>query len=280
MPIFLTGLCAFLLGWLWLVVAAFRSDRLWGWVCLLFPPLLLLFVPMRWHHSQFGFYVAFSGLLLAVASLYAGADVPLQRWLQQPTIKTLISSSGWDGRIHLPFEPYSSTPLSNAAEAEAIRAEQRHSALPPTPSKSVQAGKRKVMKRFQVADMNHLKRYVGDTVRVFDAFGGEVQGVLSEVGMPGIVVKARMAGGSISYHLAWPRISQVEIYASVGTVQPPEAGRFADTRRSAVTLAPSVSTVPLPLPPHHSATLSIAPPAAAARAPAGAVDSPRSTTTP
>ncbi|MEJ2478646.1 MAG: hypothetical protein P8Y78_00460 [Acidihalobacter sp.] len=289
--LFLAGFAGLALGVLMLYAAAFRSGWLWGIVCLLLPPLLLLFIPLRWRRSQYGFYVLLAGLLVSGAALYAGADAPVQAWLQQPQVQSYLDRTGWHGEIRLPFKSYRSEQLPNAAAAAAIRAEEKAAAQappPPAPKTKPSPAPTAPPNTFQPVSLEALNKFIGSTVRITGTDGGQVSGQLTRVDGVGVTVAADQGSGSVSYHVAWTRLSGVEVYAPQGSVPPPmpaasttAAPAQATTTAPAgsanppasVTVSPAPRVEPLPAAGTKAPEMPVSPSAAAARAPTGAVDS-------
>ncbi|MEJ2677044.1 MAG: hypothetical protein P8011_18000, partial [Acidihalobacter sp.] len=220
--LFLAGFAGAVLGILMLYGAAFRSGWLWGIVCLLLPPVLLLFIPLRWRRSQFGLYMLLAGLLVSGAAMYAGADASVQAWLQQPPVQAYIARIGWHGEIRLPFKSYQPPQLPNAAAAKAIRAEDKAAAQAPPPAPaSKPAAPASPQDEFQAVSLDALSKYIGSTVRITSTDGGKVSGQLTRVDSMGVTVAAPQSSGSVSYHVAWTRLTRVEVYAPPGSVPAP-----------------------------------------------------------
>lgn len=295
--LFLAGFAAFVLGVLMLYAAAFRSGWLWGIVCLLLPPVLLLFIPLRWRRSQFGLYVLLAGLLASGAALYAGADGPVQAWLQQPQVQTYLVRTGWHGEIRLPLKSYQSAQLPNAAAAAAIRAQEKTAAqTPPPPSPQPKPSTPAAPPdTFQPVSLDALNKYVGSTIRITSNDGGQVSGRLSRVDGVGVTVVSEQGSGSVSYHVAWTRLSNAQVYAPPGSVPAPApAASTTAVPAAATTAAPSVSVnppasvtlspapqvAPLPAATTKAPEMPVSPPAAADQAPSGAVDTTTSSGTP
>ncbi|WP_455384913.1 hypothetical protein [Acidihalobacter prosperus] len=295
--LFLAGFAGLALGLLMLYAAAFRSGWLWGIVCLLLPPVLLLFIPLRWRRSQYGFYVLLAGLLVSGAALYAGADAPVQAWLQQPQVQSYIARTGWHGEIRLPFKSYQSEQLPNAAAAAAIRAEEKAAAQapPPAPKPKPPPAPAAPPDTFQPVSLDALNKFIGSTVRITGNDGGQVSGQLTRVDGVGVTVAADQGSGSVSYHIAWTRLSGAEVYAPQGSVPPPmpaasttAAPAPATTLAPAgsvnppasVTISPAPQVEPLPAAGTKAPAMPVSPSAAAAQAPSGAVDTTTTSGTP
>jgi hypothetical protein len=278
--LFLAGFAGAVLGILMLYGVAFRSGWLWGIVCLLLPPVLLLFIPLRWRRSQFGLYMLLAGLLVSGAAMYAGADASVQAWLKQPPVQAYIARTGWHGEIRLPFKSYQPPQLPNAAAAKAIRAEDKAAAQasPPAPApKPKPAAPAAPPDTFQAVNLDALSKYIGSTVRITSTDGGKVSGQLTRVDSMGVTVAAPQSSGSVSYHVAWTRLSGVEVYAPPGSVPAPTAPATAlapstSNPPASVTISPAPQAEPLPTAGAQAPVMPVSPPAAASQAPSGAVD--------
>lgn len=288
-PLFLAGLIALVLGLLMLYRGAFREGWLWGFGCLVLPPLLLLFIVLRWRRTQFGVYALLAGLLIGSVALYAGADQFVQGWLRQPALRALLAPTGWNGTIRLPFKSYQPAQLPNAAEAAAILAQQKRAAAAPpakpaTPAPARPAPRAVQAEAFQPASLRALPHYIGSQVRVTTLSGGQVTGTLRRLDSLGLTVATDQGSGSVRFHVDWTRLQGVEVYAPRGSVPAPSSPAATGVAAAAtaqtppaVRLAPSASFASAP--PTTSASagqMPISPPAAAAQAPAAAVNAPGS----
>lgn len=64
------GFLIFILGSIALLVEAFRNHVLWGLSCLIFSPLLLIFIVMHWYDGKYPFFVQLFGIFLFLMSAY------------------------------------------------------------------------------------------------------------------------------------------------------------------------------------------------------------------
>jgi hypothetical protein len=56
-------------AYVWLLIRAFRQHWAWGLTCLLFPPVLLLFMDRHWNRAHAPVWLFFCGLLVAAVPL-------------------------------------------------------------------------------------------------------------------------------------------------------------------------------------------------------------------
>lgn len=62
-----TGAVLLLVAWVWLLVAAFRQHALWGFGCLLLPPLAVVFLFVHWSRARRPFGLALLGAVVLAA---------------------------------------------------------------------------------------------------------------------------------------------------------------------------------------------------------------------
>lgn len=282
--LFLLGMAGVVLGILFLYITYFRSRWYWGVACLLLPPLLLLLIPLHWRRAQYGLYTLLAGVLVAVAALYAGADGPVQAWLERPQVEPYLAKLGWRGEIHMPFKPYKPGPLPNAAQAQAVRsqeaAERRAAAEAALKKQLAEKSVHKTPNAFQPANLKSLGQFVGRKVRVTSTDGGKITGELKRVDSAGVSVTVAAGGGGVTYHFVWKRVSGVEVYAPEGSVPPPSnassenagaaSGTLApptssSTPAASTTVSPTPKVAPLPSATTHTPTTPVVAPAASTK---------------
>ena len=88
--VLVAGLVVGVAGWLWLVVAAFKVSKPWGFGVLLLPPLAIVFVPTHLRKSVAPLVV----FLVSGALLGAPRGQLLQRTIQQPGASREIRQRG------------------------------------------------------------------------------------------------------------------------------------------------------------------------------------------
>ncbi|HEX3654699.1 MAG TPA: hypothetical protein VHV55_02780 [Pirellulales bacterium] len=65
------GLCAMIVGSIWLLVVAFEEEIAWGIACLILPFVSLIFVATHWNKSAKPVYVWIAGLLAVLLGKFA-----------------------------------------------------------------------------------------------------------------------------------------------------------------------------------------------------------------
>lgn len=96
--LFLGGLALAAIGWLWLVVVAFRTRRWWGWLILIVPPAAVLFITRNWRTARAPLGVILAGLLISSSpAIYTRvAPIDLGPRLTIVDGETHITLTGWD----------------------------------------------------------------------------------------------------------------------------------------------------------------------------------------
>jgi hypothetical protein len=62
-PILILGYVLMFLGHLWIVVEAWQKGVLWGFGCLLFPVVSLIYVALNWKLVKNAFFLEVGGLI-------------------------------------------------------------------------------------------------------------------------------------------------------------------------------------------------------------------------
>jgi hypothetical protein len=92
--VLIAGLVLAIIGYVWLIVAAFRVRLPWGLAVLVFPPLLLLFVPLHWKRSVRPLQVlVLAGIV--IGALYV-ANFVSQRFIDLGPRERVV-----DGEVHI-----------------------------------------------------------------------------------------------------------------------------------------------------------------------------------
>lgn len=71
------GILIFIIGGIGFLIAAFRTNILWGLVCLLIPPVSIIYLVLHWHEAKNPFFLQLAGLAALLFSGFMGADMPL-----------------------------------------------------------------------------------------------------------------------------------------------------------------------------------------------------------
>ena len=63
-PLLILGFVLMFLGHLWIVVEAWQKGVLWGFGCLLFPVISLIYVALNWKLVKNAFFLEVGGLIV------------------------------------------------------------------------------------------------------------------------------------------------------------------------------------------------------------------------
>ena len=66
--VFCIGVLIAFVGWVSFLFAAFRTDILWGFGCLLLSPVSLVYLVLHWQDAKKPFFLELIGLVLMYAS--------------------------------------------------------------------------------------------------------------------------------------------------------------------------------------------------------------------
>jgi hypothetical protein len=92
--VLLAGLVVGAIGYLWLVIAAFRVSKLWGFGVLLFPPLALVFIPGHFRKSVAPLVV------FLISSMLLGAPYALN-YINERFVDLGPREKMVDGELHI-----------------------------------------------------------------------------------------------------------------------------------------------------------------------------------
>lgn len=96
--LFLGGLALAALGWLWLVIVAFRTHRRWGLLVLLVPPAALIFASRNWPRARAPLGVVVAGLVLSAAPAIYTRVAPIDLGPRRTVVEgqVHVTLTGWD----------------------------------------------------------------------------------------------------------------------------------------------------------------------------------------
>jgi len=63
------GLIVVIIGSIGFLIAAFKNSILWGFGCLLLPPISIIFLILHWHEAKNPFFLQ----LIGIAMMFAGS---------------------------------------------------------------------------------------------------------------------------------------------------------------------------------------------------------------
>jgi hypothetical protein len=96
--LFLGGLALAAIGWIWLLVLAYRTSMGWGVAVTLIPPAALLFIPQHWSRSKAPLGMILAGLLISGSPAIYTRVAPVDLGPHVATVEgeTHITLTGWD----------------------------------------------------------------------------------------------------------------------------------------------------------------------------------------
>jgi hypothetical protein len=97
--LYFAGIAIAVLGFLWLIVRAFRARLAWGLGVLLFPPTAFAFIPFRWTRAKAPFFMLLVGwLTIGIAVALAAFAVSINLGLRERIVdgEQHITLTGWD----------------------------------------------------------------------------------------------------------------------------------------------------------------------------------------
>lgn len=118
--LFLGGLALAAIGWIWLLVSAYRTSVGWGLAVTLIPPAALLFIPRYWGKSKAAVGVILAGLLIsATPAIYTRvAPVDLGAHVAQVEGETHITLTGWDQQDYSAIRQWPAVAVLQMANAD------------------------------------------------------------------------------------------------------------------------------------------------------------------
>jgi hypothetical protein len=97
--LYFSGIAVAVLGFLWLIIRAFRTRLAWGLGVLLFPPTAFAFIPMRWPRAKVPFLMLLAGwLAIGIAVGLAAFAVSINLGPRESIVDSEqhITLTGWD----------------------------------------------------------------------------------------------------------------------------------------------------------------------------------------
>jgi Leucine-rich repeat (LRR) protein len=118
--LFLGGLAVAAVGWIWLVIVAFRTSKTWGFLHLVAPPAALIFIPKHWSRTRAPLGVILAGLVLSSApAVYTRvAPVDLGPLVKTVDGETHITLTGWDRQDYSALRQWPDVDLLQMANAD------------------------------------------------------------------------------------------------------------------------------------------------------------------
>ncbi|WP_105199599.1 MULTISPECIES: hypothetical protein [unclassified Pseudoalteromonas] len=71
------GIVIFLIGGIGFLIAAFKTNILWGLACLFISPVSIIYLILHWSEAKNPFFLQLAGLAVVLFSGSMGADIAL-----------------------------------------------------------------------------------------------------------------------------------------------------------------------------------------------------------
>ncbi|WP_105257939.1 hypothetical protein [Pseudoalteromonas sp. T1lg88] len=71
------GIVIFLIGGIGFLIAAFKTNILWGLACLFISPVSIIYLILHWSEAKSPFFLQLAGLAVVLFSGSMGADIAL-----------------------------------------------------------------------------------------------------------------------------------------------------------------------------------------------------------
>ncbi|MBR9828174.1 MAG: hypothetical protein GYB41_05980 [Oceanospirillales bacterium] len=73
----LVGILIIIIGGIGFLIAAFRTNIIWGLACLIISPVSILYLVLHWPEAKNPFFLQLAGITVLLLSGFMGADIPL-----------------------------------------------------------------------------------------------------------------------------------------------------------------------------------------------------------
>lgn len=214
---FAMGLLLFLVSWLRVIIAGFVHHFLTGVVAII-PVVNVLVLPSVWHQVYGWVMAGFIGLLLAIATWFAGADKQVYQYAQQ-------------AGIHLPTQPMSEPVASGVLPT---RQETAEVTPPPTanptntatrsvanddpnqPASPLPTGKELpktalFTMAYKTVEPKELASYQGQYVRLTQKDRRQYEGKLLGTEADSLRIERRVNGGLVEHKVSFAEIISSEV---------------------------------------------------------------------
>jgi hypothetical protein len=206
------GIVVYLVGAIWLAVAAFRVRLMWGFLVLLVPFAFIAFLVHYWNEGKRPFFVGLGGLATAgLAGFMVSVAFAAKAKSMIEASAQEFAASGFEASVTAPHRaapPAAAPPVDSAENPSASEADAAPvaaaTAADPTALEPVPAA----VNDYQdpaVVNLADLPKHIGADL-LFDEVGGtSVRGKLVAVETDALVIERSFTAGSIRYDL--PRTS-------------------------------------------------------------------------
>lgn len=203
-----------LVGWIILVVAAFRQNVWWGLGSIFFGPVQLVFTAMYWREARLGFVMQLVCMVLSWGVLYnafkdelamemamAASEQQYEVSEAYPISQSLGSESS-EALVEVAFDPSSEDEV-NALESES--------------AKSVPARPAPVRYGYREVTLEDLKGKRRGKIELETKTGRRHSGELVSVSSNRIELRKRMQGGAFDFHVKASEIDQIKLWGPLSS---------------------------------------------------------------
>ncbi|TXH68908.1 MAG: hypothetical protein E6Q83_11360 [Thiothrix sp.] len=213
---FAIGLFLFLLSWLRVIIAGFVHHFLTG-VVAIFPVINVLVLPSVWHQVYGWVMAGFIGLLLAIATWFAGADNQVYQYAQQagiqfPTAKTDAVVTG-DLPSHQETEAVKSSnsiPQTSAKPLTTVTNGSNQAPQPLTAGKELPKTALFSMS-YKAVEPQQLAEYQGQYIRLMQKDRRQYEGKLLGTEADSLRIERRVNGGLVEHKVSFADIISSEV---------------------------------------------------------------------
>jgi hypothetical protein len=215
---FAIGLLLFLLSWLRVIIAGFAHHFLTGIVAMV-PVLNVLVLPSVWHQVYGWVMAGFIGLLLAIATWFAGADKQVYQYAQQAGIQLPVRKASepvasgnlpvhQDAvEVRLPINGQAST-----ASTQATNDDPSQPAAPlPTPTGKDLPKTALFSMSYKKVEPKQLSAYQGQYIRLAQKDRRQYEGKLLSTDADGLTIERRVNGGLVEHKVSFGDIVSSEV---------------------------------------------------------------------
>ena len=217
---FAIGLLLFLLGWLRVIIAGFMHHFITGIVSII-PVLNVLVLPSVWHQVYGWVMAGFIGLILAIATWFAGADKQVTVYAKQAgfnlpspttTSSSPIAASGdlpksqQTVEVQLPTTKLSNTNSANTPATSNVT----------TTTAAMTTGKELPKSAlfsmaYKTVETNQLGNYQGQYIRLTQKDRQRYEGKLVSVESNTLTIERRVNGGLFEHKVSFADIVSSEV---------------------------------------------------------------------
>ena len=215
---FAIGLLLFLVSWLRVIIAGFSHHFLTGLVSML-PVVNVLVLPSVWHKVYGWVMAGFIGLLLAIATWFAGADKQVYQYAHQAGFDLPVKkvsdpvATGALPTHHETVEVTLPTPATSATTTAAAdpNANDPNKPAPPLPTGKELPKTALFSMSYKPVELSKLGDYQGQYVRLVQKDRRQYEGKLLSADANSLSIERRVNGGLVEHKVSFADIISSEV---------------------------------------------------------------------